>query len=672
MVTQFVRRIGYQELATPASLKRAIALSRKMQCDRVMLFNSRGHIEPAHLDRDEIRRRAEVLRVAVTAFRKAGFGVGINNLATIGMNLSPSRKHPLPFQHLVDFDGQVFPETFCPLDREFQDYLDFLFGTWASLGADEVWTDDDFRYKDKAGQCFCALHLAAFSKLTGRKWRREELVEALTSPGPEPNELARSWAGLQEQALFEAARAIARGVRRISPEMPIGFMCITTSVQIYGSDYLGKLHTILNPAQQPLIRPEYLAYSDEDRTGWNAYTALWSCHRAYGRSFVAWPELETFPGTDYNHSRKVVQMKLAWGAVHGFSSSTINVNTRPETVRAIGRAKRLVAAIAQTVTDPALDPRGVSLELGENTIGLRSKPGILNIDHHPERLVMRLGIPLWPDGGCGRILTGNSPLIRQRDLETFAREGMLLDRTAFEILCPMARDDLLGGARSRPMGGLPVCERFVDHARNGRAAGHIMGMEMAAVVRPALAGFELPDSPAEFTILTWFEDADGRRLAPGVWTRQWRGGRLAVLPFSLSEPGSDAAILNRHRKWQLESLLEWLTGTPLPVAIEDAPDLAVVYRESSRNDWLVIGLANFSLDDAKGFSLVIPALANERQVAVRVLGSAGKWKAACFAAVAPGGRLESSSFKVPAQEVRLFQFRFRQDGKKRSSKRRRD
>ena len=131
MRTVFVRRIAFDKYETSEALARSIELIKQMHCDRVMLFDSRGHSEPAHLDPEEAVRRASVMRVAVKAFRDAGIGVGINNLATVGMNFSPPRKHPLPFQNLVDFDGKLFTECFCPLDTGFQDHLAFQFGTWA-------------------------------------------------------------------------------------------------------------------------------------------------------------------------------------------------------------------------------------------------------------------------------------------------------------------------------------------------------------------------------------------------------------------------------------------------------------------------------------------------------------------------------------------------------------
>ena len=653
MTTQFIRRIAYSTYETAEGLKEQIALAKRMHCDRVMLFNSRGHIEPAHLDRDEVLRRAVVMRTAAAEFRAAGIGVGVNNLATIGMNFSPPRKHRLPFQNLIDFDGRAFTETFCPLDEEFQRYLEFIYAAWTRVGGDEVWVDDDFRYKDNAAQCFCPLHLAAFGKITARRWSRRDVVEAVTMPGLRPNERALQWGSLQRDGLLAAARAIARGVHGVNAKCRIGFMGIGGSVAFYGSDYLGEVCRILNPSRPPLIRPEYGSMNDESRVGWSAYTPLWASRRAFGKRFLAWPELETWPLTGYNHGPKVVQQKLAWGAVHGFHSSTVSVNSSPSMLKIVERAKEQVRAISAVVEEKGLRPIGVSLELSENCTGLRTGFGPLSLGHLPPILLARLGLPLWPDGGRGRILTGNSPLVRERDLKDFARQGMVVDRPAFDTLCAMGRKDITGGATSRPMGGIPVPERYTDDARNGSAAGKVMSMEMAIVVRPSLEGFDLPASGG-FTVLSEFEDSDGTTLSPAAWAREWAGGRLAVLPFDLNEPASANAILNTDRKAQLETCLEWATRAPLPVQVAGACDLAVVYRESAKPKGVVLGLANFALDDANEIVLRLPAFSRKKQVSVQMLDSSSKWRSGTVKVGEDGTLTLKGRFGVPSMEVRLY------------------
>ena len=251
---------------------------------------------------------------------------------------------------------------------------------------------------------------------------------------------------------------------------------------------------------------------------------------------------------------------------------------------------------------------------------------------------------------------GNAPLTQEKNLAAFAREGMILDRAAFDVVAAMGRDDILGGARPVQMGGIPVLERFGRSGQNGKAMGRVMSMEMAIGVRPTMQGFDLPPGRA-FATLSRFEDADGAVLSPGVWTRRWRGGRLAVLPFSLAEPASANAILNPLRKAQLETLLAWLTGEPLPVTVEGAVDLAAVYREEPGGGRIVLGLANFALDKADAGWLCIPALAGRGEVSASILDSAARRHAAVCHPEADGGIALAGRLAVPAQQVRVVELR---------------
>jgi hypothetical protein len=650
----FVLRTLYSSFDAAVERRHTIETAKQMGCDRVMLFNSRGHCEPAHLDRDEVLRRAAVMKAAAGDVRRAGLGAGINNLATVGMNFSPPRKHPLPYQHLVDSDGATYRETFCPLDREFQKYLEFVYAAWTSAGPDEVWIDDDFRYKTNCGQCFCPLHLRAFGKMTGRKWTREQVLKALASDTALPNPLMIKWGQLQQAGLFELAAAIARGVKKTDRRTRIAFMGIRTSIGFYGSGYLRRLSEILSPEQPFLVRPEYGGYSDECRNIWNTYIPVWACVRSFGGRFEPWPELESWPYAGFNHSRKIQRMKVLWAALHGFASTTVNTSWDRETARMIRRCRQDAGSISRTISAADLRPAGVSLELSENITGLHPRPGPIAFDNLSAVIPTRLGIPLWPEGRHGRILTGNSPLVREKELSRFAKEGMVLDRPAFETLCAMKRADLLGAAGSRPMGGIPVREIFSNDRVNGSSADHAMSMEMAIGVRPKLLGFDLPDS-AEYRALSDFVDSDGLPLSAGVWTREWRGGRIAVLPYSLSEPTSEHALLNRFRKIQLESLLEWVSRRPLPVKVAGAPDLAVICRQSRSR--IVIGLANYSHDAADRYALTIPALRSQRRITVRMqcYGSTTKRAIARVPVREDGTVTLGGRFSVPSMEVRLLE-----------------
>jgi len=658
MQNDFVQRIALGEYETRAARKVLIADGRRMGITRVMLINTYGHIEPGHLDLDETRRRAAVMTEASRDFRAVGLGVGINIHVTLGMNMSPPRTEPLPCQHKVDFDGVIYRETYCPFDTQFQAYLAETYAIYAGVeGIDDIWIDDDYRYKTKAGQCFCPLHLAEFTRLTGRAWTREKVVAALPSNSLTPTALAVQWGEVQNQGLIAGARAIADAVHRVAPAVRIGFMPPKVDVSYYGGACVTEIGHILNPGTRGLARPEYGSYSDVDRVSWNAYLPTWSMHRAFGDTYDGWPELETWPGTGYNHSARVVQMKLAWGALHGFVSTTLSGARRDRPVlRAVADAKAQIAEITPFVTAPDnWQPRGISLEMSENTLGLRTKVDVLTVEVFAARLLARSGLPLWPDGGGGRILVGNAPLTRQEELTAFACDGMLLDRDAFAVLEAMGRDDILGGARLAQRPGYPAAEQFAALAQNGLFAGETDSLEAFSPVRNNLPVYQLPASP-EFTTLGWLHDQNRQPLGVGSWTRHWAGGKIVVLPFSFNEPGVEQGFLTARRVSQLAALLTWLTGRELPVRLEGAAyDLQVVYRQHRAGHRVFLGLANFGLDDATDFTVVVPALAGATTTHIRVLDNRGKWQYV-IRPVGEGGRLVFRGLlTVPDQQVRAYE-----------------
>ena len=657
-MNDFVQRIAMGEFETAKARKKVITACRRMGVTRVMMFNTYGHIEPGHLDLDETQRRAEVMSQASREFRAAGLGVGVNIHVTLGMNMSPPRKEPLAAQHKVDFDGDVFQETYCPLDTRLREYLADVYRTLGRVeGIDDIWIDDDYRYKTKAGQCFCPLHLAEFGRETGRDWTRQEVVEALASDSLAPTESAVTWGVVQNRALIDCAAAIAEAVHQAAPHVRIGFMAPSGDVAFYGAGCVREIGRILNPDNKGLARPEYGGYSDIDRIGWGAYPATWAMKRALGDSYEGWPELEIWPGTGYNHSARVVQMKLAWGAVHGYVSTTLSGARRDKPIlKAIANAKAQMVEITPFVTSPDWQARGVSLELSENTLGLRTQAQVLSIEDFAARLLGRMGLPLWPDGGCGRVLAGNAPLARQDELTQFAADGMIIDRDAFAVLRAMERDDIIGQARMTSPSGYPAAERYAKSDLNGMASGQVVSLAGLSPVRLQLPIYELPDSP-EFTALCWLDDQDRQPLGVSLWTRQWAGGKVAVLPFSLNESGCEQGFLTALRKSQFEALLQWLSGRALPFRFghAEAFDVQAVYREHCEGDRVFLGLANFGLDDATEFSIHLSLLDGASAAQVRCLDNKGRWRS-MQRPVGAGGRLDfRSSLGVPDQEVRAYQ-----------------
>jgi len=104
---------------------------------------------------------------------------GILLQSTMGHGGFPTE--PTKWQLTVRPDGESIYRM-CPLDERFRDYIAKACHTVSELKPDFYMVDDDARiqFDRQIPGCYCPLHLAEFSKRTGRNWTREELVKEIS------------------------------------------------------------------------------------------------------------------------------------------------------------------------------------------------------------------------------------------------------------------------------------------------------------------------------------------------------------------------------------------------------------------------------------------------------------------------------------------------------------
>ena len=146
---------------------------------------------------------------------------GILLQATMGHGGFPGSA--TPWQLAVKRDGTSVYRM-CPMDERFLAYIARTCRTFSDLKPDFFMIDDDTRivWNNTPG-CFCPLHLAEFSKRTGRNWTREEVVEMLDARNDPA--MAEKW----EEAKADSLRRFFRTIREdFAPEIP-GMICVNGS-----------------------------------------------------------------------------------------------------------------------------------------------------------------------------------------------------------------------------------------------------------------------------------------------------------------------------------------------------------------------------------------------------------------------------------------------------------
>jgi hypothetical protein len=401
---------------------------------------------------------------------------------------------------------------------------------------------------------------------------------------------------------------------------------------------LQDLQCAFNGKQTPLLRPEMGHYNDRDRLGWSAYQGLWLCHRAYGNNFEALPEFEAWPFTGFNHSTRVMEMKHSWAAAHRFGNAADSIfwdESRtlyePSLAKKYRSALDGAASIHAVVSDTTLQPRGVTLELEDGVAASSGGSPVRGWGMDAVTNVASLGIPLWPldpiRADHGVVIAGNAVLRYRDQLPQLSRCGLILDKSAFDILLHHGESTLTRGVKITTTSASPIIERFGNSGDNGRAAGAILSLACVASLQREKKFLSLPSDDG-IEILSWFETQNGNRVAPAAWRRETVEGRIGVLPFDLNVGPRDY-VANWLRKSQLEGMLEWVSRRSLPVKIFGAADLFSIYYQSENDDRAVMALANFSLDSAAQVTLNVPLAAQWQQWRLRLLKGANEWINVC-------------------------------------------
>ena len=163
-----------------------------------------------------------------------------------------------PWQLTVQRDGTSVYRM-CPMDERFLAYIARTCRIFSNLTPDFFMVDDDTRIIwDNTPGCFCPLHLAEFSKRTGRAWSREAVVKMLDAKNDPA--MAAKW----EEVKVDSLRRFFRTIREnFSPEIP-GMLCVVRWP--HHLKHAKEFARILAaPGQKPVIRGSGAPYHNSGK-----------------------------------------------------------------------------------------------------------------------------------------------------------------------------------------------------------------------------------------------------------------------------------------------------------------------------------------------------------------------------------------------------------------------
>ncbi|MFC8127183.1 hypothetical protein [Streptomyces sp. NPDC057302] len=560
-----------------------------------------------HLAAEQELSWYETVAQAREVLSAGGVDVSLNPWVTVG-HADRGRRDRLGFAPMVSPTGKpaAAQASFaCPTWRS---WLYAHYGRFAQLGFRVLWVEDDFRFHNHApldwGGGFEPLMMERLSRLAGQEVTRDEVVAAVTRPGP-----PHPWRALLQQvwhtAQLEVAEGLAQAVREHSAgRSQLGLMSSNPSAHsVEGRDW-DALFNALSIERRVTQRPHFAPYSDAPARSLSA--ALWSleAQRVLRPPHVACePEIENWPHTAWSKSDTQTWSEMVTAQLCG--SDALLLNVHPSSAERAEQFPRVDALLRRS--RPALDwfaarrteqavPIGVGLPWRPDTAAhLTTVEGTLQeLAADPTATadyLLGYGVPVTAGPSPVQALFGRcTDAFSDDELHTMLRGGLLLDGEAALRLTDRGFADLIGVRATQ------LCARD-EQARPGPYAVEQVtaeattdaGAYLSVDVQPALARLESqPDAHVVTQILTPEGHAWGVGRCHFV---NALGGRVAVLAATAP------AQLARSDKGQrlLHATVRFLEGDRpgLPL-VHGAPHL--IPHAARTGDILRLAVANGSAD----------------------------------------------------------------------------
>ena len=208
-------------------------LIRYKECADEVWFSTGVGIPPI----GEHRRLAELIGKHAAELRKHGIIPSLQIQATIGHGDSitaAAGADGKTWGSYVGKNGEKCRYINCFRQEGFLEYIRQMCEFHAQWHPGSVWIDDDLRLDNHSPAmefcgCYCPHCLSLFSREEGRKYTREELIDAC---GKEP-ELQKRWEEFGAKGISTVAEIIVRAFQKYSPETRFGLQhCIDPARKI--------------------------------------------------------------------------------------------------------------------------------------------------------------------------------------------------------------------------------------------------------------------------------------------------------------------------------------------------------------------------------------------------------------------------------------------------------
>ena len=585
--------------------------------DSVMFFNT-----PTHdiVGEQRHRKYAADLQYVVDGVKKLGICVGIDVLSTVGHHLEAPDPALDGMDFYVDIDGKVNRGVFCSSSQKTFDAIAEQYRTYAAMGVDYIYPDDDMDYH--CG-CLCDHCLQEFEEKygifseNGLPVGRKELYSLLTSPDI-PVRRAAHAAGLEYFA-FRANRiyeVIERAVHEVDPSVALGFMPCAVGFDGCGAPEWSK--TLSKGGNGLLVRPGGGLYTDFHPL------AVMAKANNMGRQLIGVPadakvhsEIENYPHQPLRKSPRYTSFE---GLLYMNTGCTgVSYNIVSPSVSAVEEAEGLFAAAKRILpyterfaqTFGRTPSEGIGCWWDKDTFTAPSTKGGVPLPF--EDMYYNIGLPVCydPHKMCAYVLNeASAAWISEDRLRKMLAGGVLMDGDALGALCERGFGPLVGFEPVKQI-VRNAAEYQTDHSfnpvpgslRDAHLEFSLLGHDEFQAIRPA---WSVKPAGKGAQVLSVLKDYDGNDLGAscGIFTNEL-GGRVCVIGYAPFDWWYTPAAVG-----QLKNIFRWLSHDALPAYFE-SPVRAAVWARKTLQGEPGACVANLESDRLCGAKLRIRGRAKE-------------------------------------------------------------
>ncbi len=512
----------------------------------------------------------------------SGLRVGILIQSTLGHGTFSSAR----FTRIVNAKGMT-TSSMCPLDSDLQDYIGKAVATVAATKPDFLILDDDFRLANSgAPGCFCKLHMTALEEVTGRKFDRESLLDALDAGMPETDQLKRMWEKVRLESLLVLARKIRVGIDSANTGLPCGYgICDAGGMEL---QFAHAIEAAISGGNPQFVRVNNAWYQGNDGKGLLS-RLYWSS--AQMETMKDMPEIlaesDTYPHNRYCTPAKALDAQIVFSLAIGCTGLKLWITRlfgfEPESgaayrqmlKRKIGAYRELRRLVGQVKWN------GPTVPLCYEIAGIPAAGSPERNENWSCAVLGHMGIPCrigYNSESSVFMLAGTeTERFSEDELKKFLSKSVLLDGAAAANLCRRGLSDFIGLSAESTKNWRANVETVNGDAINGKACNREI------VISALISGeaFRLvPLAGTNVRILSrvayipFYLSPDKMDMGPGlVLFGNSLGGRVATFASVLGF----TPFMNETRREQLFSVLGWLNRKPLPLVVDSDVDVFAMH-----------------------------------------------------------------------------------------------